>query len=323
MTIVSGTKSPQTRVAERRFATRSRTARSHKRENLALGAIFSLLAFFCLAVLSTLAKEAEEFTSTAVVLLFQNLICLLFLIPVTARRGASLRTDKIGVHILRAVTGTAAWYALFVAIKLMPLDNATLLVYSAPLWMPVIAWAVYRQRASMATWVGAAIGFVGVVLVLDPSHSHFNIGALFALAGALFLAVGLLSARRLATTEPMPRILFYYFFFSTVLVAPFALADWQPFGAQAWIYLIGIGLALLMSQALIVLAYRYAPAVKLAPFIYTVIVFTGLIEWAVFGQPPTMFDLVGMTLVIGGGIIAISLNGGGVATPRVATATET
>ena len=207
-------------------------------ENLAFGAALSSLSFFCTAVMSALVKATEELTSTAVVLLFQNLICLLIFVPITLHRGwASLRTDKIGLHILRAATGTAAWYALFVAITLMPLTNAILLTFSAPLWMPVIAWVVFRHRAATATWVGAAIGFIGVVFVLQPHHADFNIGAVYALAGAFFLAVALMSVGWLGATEPMPRILFYYFLFSTVLVAPFALIDWKPFGARASIYL--------------------------------------------------------------------------------------
>jgi drug/metabolite transporter (DMT)-like permease len=275
-------------------------------ENLAFGAALSSLSFFCTAVMSALVKATEELTSTAVVLLFQNLICLLVIVPVTVHRGwASLRTDKIGLHILRAVTGTAAWYALFVAITLMPLTNAILLTFSAPLWMPVIAWVVFRLRASRATWVGAAIGFIGVVFVLQPHHQDFNIGAAYALGGAFFLAVALMSVGWLGATEPMPRILFYYFLFSTVLVTPFAVIDWKSFGVRTSVYLIGIALTLLVGQVLIVFAYRYASAVKVGPFIYTVIVFTALIDWVLWERVPTLFVVVGMALVIGGGLIAI------------------
>src|SRR5438046_8952940 len=78
---------------------------------------------------------------------------------------------------------------------MMPLTNAILLSFSAPLWMPVIAWLVSRQKASTATWLGAAIGFVGVVLVLQPHHHRFNVGTLFALAAALLLAVAMMSVR--------------------------------------------------------------------------------------------------------------------------------
>ena len=90
-----------------------------------------------------------------------------------------------------------------------------------------------------------------------------------------------------------------------MLVAPFAVIDWKPFGARASVYLIGIALTLLVGQVLIVFAYRYASAVKVGPFIYTVIVFTALIDWAIWDRAPTLFVVLGMALVIGGGIIAI------------------
>lgn len=281
----------------------------HKPENLGLGAALVALASFCVALMSALAKEIGQFTSTGVVVFFQNLICLLFIVPVAIHGGwASLRTEKIGLHILRAATGTAAWYALFFAITLMPLTNAVLLTFSAPLWMPLIAWVVSRQKSSRATWIGAAIGFVGVVLVLHPDREQLNIGALFALAGALFLAVAQMSVRWLSATEPTARILFYYFLLATVLVAPIAWAEWQPVAAVAWIYLIAVGCALFLAQLFIVFAYRYASAVKLGPLIYTVIVFTALIDWAVWDRAPTLLEFLGMALVIGGGLVAVRGN---------------
>ncbi|MFY9920362.1 MAG: DMT family transporter [Mycobacterium sp.] len=284
----------------------SSTGSGHLPENLALGAALSSLSFFCTAVMSALVKATEELTSTAVVLLFQNLICLLLILPIALRGGlASLKTEKIGLHILRAVSGTAAWYALFVAITMMPLTNAILLTFSAPLWMPVIAWVLFREKASRSTWVGAAIGFVGVLLVLQPHHQHFNIGALIALVGAFCLAIAFMSVRWLGATEPTTRILFYYFGISTVLCTPFAMIDWRPFGLRGSIYLVGVALTLLVGQALIVLAYRYASAVKVGPFVYTVIVFTALIDWFLWNRAPTLLVVFGMALVIGGGIIAI------------------
>jgi drug/metabolite transporter (DMT)-like permease len=282
------------------------TGSGHMPENLALGAALSSLSFLCTAVMSALVKATEELTSTAVVLLFQNLICLVLILPIALRGGwASLKTQKIGLHILRAVSGTGAWYALFVAILVMPLTNAILLTFSAPLWMPVIAWVLFREKASRATWIGAGIGFVGVLLVLQPHHTKFNFGALIALAGAFCLAIAFMSVRWLGATEPTSRILFYYFLLSTVLCTPFAIIDWRPFGLRGSIYLVGIALTLLIGQALIVLAYRYASAVKVGPFIYTVIVFTALIDWFLWNRAPTLVVVLGMALVIGGGVIAI------------------
>lgn len=140
--------------------------------------------------------------------------------------------------------------------------------------------------------------------VLQPHHQKFNIGALIALAGAFCLAIAFMSVRWLGATEPTSRILFYYFGLSTLLCTPFALFDWLPFGLRGSMYLIGIALTLLVGQALIVLAYRYALAVTVGPFVYTVIVFTALIDWFLWNRARTLLVIFGMVLVIGG-VIAI------------------
>ncbi|TQR86754.1 DMT family transporter [Mycobacterium hodleri] len=286
--------------------TDAETSVGRRPENLVLGALLTTAAFFCVAMVGTLAKVAGQYTSTGVLLLFQNAICLLFVIPVVMRGGwSSMRTGKIGLHVLRAVAGTACWYALFFAIARIPLANATLLTYSAPLWMPLIAWAVTRQRVATATWVGAVVGFAGVVLVLQPQGHRVDVGELAAFAGALLLAVAMMSVRWLGATEPILRVLFYFFLLSTLLSVPIAALDWRPIPPAAWAWLIGLGLAQLSSQTLIVLAYRYAPAEKLGPFIYSVIVFTAVADWLFWNHPPTLVTYGGMALVIGGGLIAI------------------
>ncbi len=286
--------------------TTARTVSGRRPENLLLGAGLTTLAFFCVALVGALAKVSGQYTSTGVLLLFQNFVGLLFLIPVAVRGGWSfVRTDRIGLHVLRAAAGTACWYCLFFAITVIPLANATLLTYSAPLWMPLIAWIVSRQRISAWTLIGAGVGFLGVMFVLQPQGKSFGAGELSAFAGAVLLAVAMMSVRWLGATEPMARVLFYYFLLSTVMALPIAVVDWQPFPKETWMWLGALGFAQVLSQALIVLAYRYAPAEKVGPFIYSVIVFTALIDWVVWRHSPTLLTCVGMVLVIGGGLIAI------------------
>jgi drug/metabolite transporter (DMT)-like permease len=277
------------------------------RENVVLGVVFATLAFASIAAMSALAKEADRHAATEVIVLFQNMICLLALAPFALRHGAGpLKTRRFGLHVLRAATGTGAWLALFYAITLIPLTNAVLLTYSAPLWMPLIAWLLGGQRVSGRVWLGVALGFVGIVFVLHPTSSPLNLGVLLGLLAAVLLALALLSVRWLNTTEPTERILFYYFLLSTLLILPFAVFAWQAPDGWAWLYLVGIGICLLLGQVFIIVAYRYASAVTLAPIVYSVIVFTALINWAIWGHAPTPLEAVGMLVVIVGGVIAVT-----------------
>ena len=278
----------------------------HRPENLVLAAALTTAAFFCVALVGALAKVSGQYTSTGVLLLFQNLICFLFVLR--------WRCAAVGHHYgpaRSACTSCARQWEPRVGTRcssrspryLWP--TRTLLTYSAPLWMPLVAWVVTRQRVATLTWIGAGIGFAGVILVLQPQGHTFSIGELSALAGALLLAVAMMSVRWLGATEPTTRVLFYYFLLSTVMSVPIAVFDWHPFASQAWGWLIALGIAQLLSQILIVVAYRYASAEKVGPFIYSVIVFTALIDWIVWDHPPSLYSYLGMALVIGGGLVAI------------------
>ena len=143
------------------------------------------------------------------------------------------------------------------------------------------------------------------MLVLEPEGKSFGAGELSALAAAVLLAVAMMSVRWLGATEPMAGVLFYYFLLSTVMALPFAAADWQPPPVGAWKWLVALGFAQLFSQALIVIAYRFASAEKVGPCIYSVIVFSALIDWAVWHHSPTQLTYAGMALVICGGLIAV------------------
>ena len=107
----------------------------------------------------------------------------------------------------------------------------------------------------------------------------------------------------------------YIVLLSTVLILPFALVAWRAPDGWAWLYLVGIGVCLLLSQLFIIVAYRHASAVTLAPIIYSVIVFTALINWAVWSRVPTLLEAAGMLVVIVGGVIAVT---GGRSAPQPA-----
>ncbi|MFO1057089.1 MAG: DMT family transporter [Dongiaceae bacterium] len=274
-------------------------------DRLAAGAACSLLAFASLAAMNALAKAAAPFASTTMIVLVQNAGCLLLVLPWALKDGrAGLRTGRLGMHLFRAATGTGAWFCLMLAIRMLPLPTAVLLTYSAPLWMPLIAWAATRERVAPRVWIGAALGFAGIALVLHPSADLPLGGAAWGLAAALLLALALLAVRWLGSTEPTPRILFYYFLLSTAIMVPPAAIEWTTPAPLGWLYLAGVAVGLALGQLFIVIAYRYASAVRLSPFIYSVIVFTALIDWAVWGRPPSPLELAGMALVVGAGILA-------------------
>jgi drug/metabolite transporter (DMT)-like permease len=211
---------------------------------------------------------------------------------------------------VRAVAGLLSQALMFVAVKRMPLMDAVLLSNSAPLFIPLITWAWLKEKISGVVWASLLVGFVGVVLILKPNAALVsNPAALIATSAAVFSAFALVTVNRLSTTESTERILFYYFLISSVAAAPFAVTEWRPLTEREWMYLIGIGAFMAAAQLLIVLAYRQASAGRIAPFNYSVVVFSGLIGWLVWKNVPDMLSLLGVILVTLGGMLSTKFGG--------------
>lgn len=286
------------------------TAAPARAENAPLGGFLIVVAFLCVAIMSALGKAAQH-VPTATIVFFQNFISLLLFLPWVFRRGISgIKTSRIWLHILRAVGGLLSQVLMFAAVKKMPLMDAVLLANSAPLFIPLITWAWLKEKIGAAVWASLMVGFVGVVLILKPNAALLqNPIALIAISAAVFSAFALVAVNRLSTTETTNRILFYYFLISSLVTAPYAAAEWRAPTETEWMYLIGVGVFMAASQLLIILAYRQASAGRIAPFNYSVVIFSGLIGWAVWKNEPDMLSLLGIVLVTLGGVLSTKFGG--------------
>jgi drug/metabolite transporter (DMT)-like permease len=278
--------------------------------NATLGGFLIVVAFLAIAIMSALGKAAER-VPTGTIVFFQNFISLVLFLPWLLRRGAAdAKTSRTGLHLLRALAGLLSQVLMFVAVKKMPLMDAVLLANSAPLFIPLITWAWLGEKIGGVVQVSLMVGFVGVVLILKPTAALVsNPIALVATSAAVFSAFALVTVNRLSTTEPTERILFYYFLISSLATLPFAIAEWRTPTGLEWMYLAGIGVFMAVGQLLIILAYRQASAGRIAPFNYSVVVFSGLIGWLVWKNTPDLLSLAGVILVTLGGILSTTFGG--------------
>jgi drug/metabolite transporter (DMT)-like permease len=277
-------------------------------QNLALGIALIVAAFFCVAVMSAFGKAAAAMP-TAVIGFFQSFISLLVFLPWVLRRGLrELRTSRLPLHVVRALAGLASQVLYFWAVKQMSLVDAVLLVNAAPLFIPVIALLWQRTPITGAVLASLLIGFVGVALIIRPGPELLaNPSSLIALSAALFSAIALVTVNTLSRTDRPDTILFYYFFIASLATLPFATAQWTTPTTAQWGWLAGIGVFMALAQLLIILAYQHATASQIAPFNYSVVVFSGLIGWIAWHDVLGPIALLGILLVSAGGIASIVL----------------
>ena len=275
-------------------------------QNLPLGIALITLAFFCAAVMSTFSKAAVGVPPLQILFL-QYAISFLVFVPSAARLGREhLKTEHFRLHLLRSIAGSICQLLFFVAVHSIPLLDSVLLSNSAPLFIPIVVYVWLHKTVKPAVWMSLLIGLIGIVLIIRPGPQMFqNPASLIALASGMCSAFALVATNKLAETEPPVRILFYNFGISTLLLIPLAIWTWKPLSPKQWLLLLGVGAFYALTQYLIILAYRYASAAELSPFNYTVVIFSGLLGWLVFGNVPGALAVLGTVLICAGGILSI------------------
>jgi drug/metabolite transporter (DMT)-like permease len=270
------------------------------------GALLLALSALLFSLMGVAIREASLTVNNESVVFFRNLVGVLFFLPLLLVKGPGpLRTKRLRSHVWRTTFGLAAMYCFFYAIAHLPLADAMLFTYSAPLFTPLIAHWWLKEPLTWRMLLTSGVGLVGVLLVAKPSAALFDIQALVGIAASLLAAFAFVSIREMSDTEPAFRIVFYFSLFSALISAiPMSWA-WQPLHEQElWLLLIA-GLLATTSQIIMSKAYSLAPPGVIGPFAYLAIVFAGIIAWLRWGEAPGLASLAGAALIFTASLLSI------------------
>ena len=271
-----------------------------------IGALYVLGASFLFALMGAAIKEASVTTSNTMMVFLRNAMALIVLLPwlLTSRYRASLRTGHLGRHLIRTTAGLGAMFLFFYAISRMPLGEAVLLSFTAPLFIPLVARIWIGEPISLRTVAAVLIGFAGVLLILRPGTGVLRPVALIGAASGLLSAVAMVSIRYMSDTEPPGRIVFYFTVMATgfsALALPWAWQTPQPaaFGFMALAAVMAI-----IGQLLLTRGYSLAPAARVGPFSYGNLILSSVLGWLLWGEIIEGAAWIGALLICIAGIIA-------------------
>jgi drug/metabolite transporter (DMT)-like permease len=289
------------------------------RSNLPLGAAQMVAAGFFFALMATGVQMASERLPSAVVVFFRNLLGLAFIAPFALRAGwQGLRTRRFGEHFLRTAAGLGSMYCYFTAIKHLRLADAVLLQYTLPLFVPLVEATWLGEPMPRRLWGPILVGFAGVVLVLKPGLGLFHGASLIGLGAGLLSAVAQTGVRRMTSTEPPARIIFYFSLLATLTSSVPAGLRWMAPGLPELGVLVGVGVSATIAQTLMTRAYSCAPASEVGAFTYVNVPFAILFDWIRLGRLPDWGSVVGALLICGAGVGMLRLGrraGSATATP--------
>ncbi len=225
------------------------------------------------------------------------------------RGGAALRSRHIGVHALRGLLMVSAAYLFFRSLQVLPLAEATALVFSAPLFITALSVPLLGETVGWRRWGAVLLGFFGVLIIVQPGSAAFQPASLFALGTAILYAFFMISARWIGRAEGLWTMMFFVMLFPLVYSAPFTLKLWVPVAANDLPFFLAIALCGSLGITLIGQAFRMAPAAVVAPFDYTALVWAALLGWLIWGDRLPGTTLLGALVIIVSGIIIVLREG--------------
>lgn len=220
------------------------------------------------------------------------------------RRGLGLlRTHSLRGQLLRGVLMIGSTLLFFSVLKRVPLAEATAMNFMAPIFLMALAPWLLREPHRLHRWLGVALGFVGMVLVVRPGAGLDTIGVLLGLATALTFAAFQIATRRLAADDPLTTN-YYGGLVGTVALTPLLpwVGDLPPLSALQWLLLLSTGITGAIGHGLQSAAYARTPATLLAPYSYLQILSAVALGWAIFGQLPDGTTALGIACICGAGI---------------------
>lgn len=231
-----------------------------------------------------------------------SLPVLLATTPLAAWTGL-FRTSNIKGQILRGITPLGISISMIVAVRFLPLADATVILFIGPILVVVFSGVMLGERVSVASWIGVLVGFAAVIVVARPGVSELSYYAIFPLIAAVFYALLQILTRRLgAMGERSETTLGWTLAVGVIVSTPLALLTWEPLSATGWLLMISLGLVFGFAQLLMIQAFQNAPASFLAPFSYSQIIAAILFGVIVFGELPDLWTFVGIAMIVGVGV---------------------
>lgn len=281
--------------------------------NRLFGVSLILAATFCLAISDTLTRyvvsQSSGHVSPVTVIWARYAAFTLLTVPLLfaskPRRVSMRETNAFWLQALRAACVFLSSFLFACGLIWVPVANASAIAFVAPLMVVVLSALILGESVSRSHWVAAMVGFAGVLFIVRPGQSGFGWAAIFPILTAVTWATALIATKVMSTRESR-RVTACYTAVLGFLGASFAFAfDAHIPPADMVPALVGVAFAGSIGQLLIVAAYHYMPASRLAPLSYVQLLWVLLFSALLFHTVPDAIAFIGIAMVVGSGLYIV------------------
>ena len=271
------------------------------------GIVLMLAAGFMFVLMDATAKHlAQTYSVTQVA--WARYIFHMATLPVLFGRHrwtAVVRTPRLGLQLARSVLLLASTFLFFLAVKFIPLADATAIGFVGPLLVTALSVPLLGEQVGWRRWAAVIVGFAGVLVIIRPGFGVLHWAVVLPLLVAVCFALYQISTRVLSRTDGWTTTLFYSASVGVVAMSAAVPFQWRTPDLAGWAAMAFLGLMGSLGHLAMIRAFAAAPASTLAPFAYMQLVWAIVIGFALFGDFPDGATLAGAAVIAASGLYVI------------------
>lgn len=257
------------------------------------------------SVTDVMTKQLAAALPASQIAWFRYATFALAMVPsVYLTRGPALfRTRQPGLQVLRAAAMIASTLLFTTALPYLPVADATAIFFVAPIVIMAMSVVFLGEKVGIRRWSAAAIGLIGVLIVIRPGSGTFHAAALLPLASAASWALGAVITRKTSSDHALTTMIYTSIVGAAVLsaIVPF---EWVAPGWGVAFLGLAAGAFFTAGQWFLIMAFRQGDASAIAPFSYIQLIWAGLLGYWVFGTTPDAWTVLGAGVIAASGLYA-------------------
>lgn len=275
------------------------------KDNNGRGIILMIMSMSAFALADTLVKISTSSISPAQVL-FYLIGGALIIFALIAKLQNDRFIDRRAfspILLLRYFTEIAGMLGMVMALANVPISTVGAITQASPILAAVGAVLFLNENVGWRRWCSIIIGFIGVLLIVQPGAVAFDFSVLWAILAMVALSIRDLTTRLIPKDIPSASLATY----TMAAAAPFTIA-WVFYNGESllpaqinWFVIIPMIVLGAMGYMFLIYAIRLAQVSVVMPFRYSRIIFLLVLGVLVFNEKPDTLMLIGASLIIGSG----------------------
>lgn len=277
--------------------------------NVPLGVALMIATTIVFALQDGISRHLASEYSVLMIVMIRYWFFAAFVVALAARvpggLPAAARTSQPGVQILRALLLTVEICIAVLGFAILGLVESHAVFACYPLLIAALSGPILGEQVGWRRWSAIGVGFVGVIIILQPGFGVFDPWAIIPLISAILFAIYGLLNRYVARRDNTATSFFWTGTIGAVVMTAVGVWFWEPMSPRDWGWMACLCMSGVLGHWLLIRCYEVAEASAVQPFAYFQLVFASAMGMAVFGETLRMNVAIGAAIIVAAGLFTL------------------